>query len=142
MPNEHEIEQYPFLYPNVHTERVIDFCEWIPTDGRQPTTGNCTVWGLALHSIFQADSYYVATEPAQKQKRPAHIAIVRDGRIIDGTGERTEHDMKQYAVAGVRREHVGMCDWGPASLSLFDSVDDTQTHEILEYVREQATEYF
>lgn len=91
-----------------------------------PTSGNCVEVAVAISEVFEVDSYYVALEPGQKPTRPAHIAVVKDGTIIDGTGKISEKRMKEYATAGLKREEVKMADWGQASLSLFENYNGDQ----------------
>lgn len=91
-----------------------------------PTSGNCVEVAVGINEVFEVDSYYVALEPGQKPTRPAHIAVVKDGTIIDGTGVISEERMREYATAGLKREEVERADWGSASLSLFENYKNGQ----------------
>lgn len=105
----------------------------------KPTSGNCVEVAVAISEVFEVDSYYVALEPRQKPTRPTHIAVVKDGTIIDGTGEVSKERMREYATSGLKREEVKRADWGPASLSLFENCKDSQglTNEIIRKLRKK-----
>jgi hypothetical protein len=92
----------------------------------QPTSGHCTVVAMAIHDLFDIDGYYVAVEgPHQKYSRPAHVAVMKDGVIIDATGVVSEEYMKDYAIAGLKRDEIDKAQWGPANLGLFERTRDS-----------------
>jgi hypothetical protein len=92
----------------------------------QPTSGHCTVVAMAIRDLFDIDGYYVAVEgPHQKYSRPAHVAVMKDGVIIDATGVVSEEYMKDYAIAGLKRDEIDKAQWGPANLGLFERTRDS-----------------
>lgn len=88
-----------------------------------PTSDHCTYVAYALNDIFDIDSYYVAVEPGQKYRRPAHIAVVKNGVIIDSTGVVSQEYMKDYAVSGLKADEIEKADWGQADTGLLDQED-------------------
>lgn len=50
-----------------------------------PTRGHCVYVARALADLFDVDSAYVSVMPGQKYNRPAHMAVMKDGVLIDGT---------------------------------------------------------
>jgi hypothetical protein len=92
----------------------------------QPTSGHCTVVAMAIRDLFNVDGYYVAVEgPNQKYSRPAHVAVMKNGVIIDATGVVDEEYMKDYAIAGLKRDEIDKAQWGPANLGLFERTRDS-----------------
>lgn len=110
----------------------------------QPTSGHCTVVAMAIRDLFDIDGYYVAVEgPHQKFSRPAHVAAMKDGMIIDATGVVSEEYMKDYAIAGLKRDEIDKAQWGPANLGLFertrDSLGEGRT-QLLDDIKDEITE--
>ena len=86
-----------------------------------PTSGNCVEVAIAINEIFEIDYYYVALQPGQKPTRPAHIAVMKNGTIIDASGTVSEGRMRSYATAGLKQDEIERADWGPADTSLFEN---------------------
>lgn len=108
-------------YPNATASQIAEIAERSELDSFcSPTSDDCTLVAQALNHIFDIDSYYVATEPAQKYSRPSHIAVIKNGTIIDANGILNEECMRSYAVSGLKKHEIERADCGPVDTSLFE----------------------
>lgn len=110
-------------YPDATASQIAEILERSDLNFCRPTSGHCTYVAKALNDLFSVDKYYVAVEgPHQKYSRPAHIAVMKNGTIIDAEGIQSEEYMRNYAVAGLKQNEVHKADWGPAKLSLLENM--------------------
>lgn len=107
----------------------------------QPTSSHCTVVAIALRDLFDIDGYYVAVEgPYQPYSRPAHIAVIKDGKIIDATGIVSEEYMQDYAISGLKADEIDEAVWEPIELGLFETKNSGKVEgQLLDSIKDEIT---
>jgi hypothetical protein len=111
------------VYPNATASQIAEIVKRSDLGFCEPTSDHCRCVAIVLDNLFDTDGYYVAIEPAQRYTRPAHVAVIVDGQIIDSTGIVSEEYMKDYAISGLKSDEVSEADWGEAGLGLFDKMN-------------------